>query len=482
MSPRFRIALCTLLALLQPFGLFTAQIATGQTRRVSTPRAQGGDVKTGLQLRLSEGTPVAERPQVASAARAARLSEDDAQNVLKRLRPLKVEPSDEQDFALRDRSLPPPRAGKTIADSFPPPVTLDAPDVATGPLEVLRYSPEGDVPLVPQLSVTFSHPMAAVTSHQDTLAAGIPVKLTPQPQGRWRWVGTKTLLFETEGHFPMATEYTAEIPAGTKSATGAVLAAGKSWKFTTPPPVVKSSYPNDGPTVRDPLMFVEFDQRVSPASVVETIRVRSGNREWKAQLATSQEVAADDTVSKLAARATKDRWLAFRVMDPGNGTSRAPLPAGSSINVTIGPGTPSLEGPRKTSAPQSFAFRTYGALRVLKHECGYRGECSPFDQWSINFTNPIDASSFEQSQVRVEEISAAGKKPQPVSLKSAIYGNTLNISGIKRGRTSYRVRLDPAMRDQFGQALGETSPMVFNVGSAPAALAGPDKQFVVLDP
>ncbi len=482
MLTRLRIALCVLLVLLQSVGLVTAQIATGQTRRGSTSRAQSNDLKTGLQLRLSEGTPVTENQPVASAAPAARLSEDDAQRVLKRLQPLKAEPSDELDFALRDRSLPPPRTGKTLTDSFPPPATLDAPDsVATGPLDVLRYSPEGDVPLVPQLSVTFSQPMVAITSHQDTLAAGVPVKLTPQPPGHWRWVGTKTLLFETEGHFPMATEYTAEIPAGTKSATGAILAAPKSWRFTTPPPVVKSSYPNDGPTTRDPLMFVEFDQRISPASVAETIRVRSGDREWKTRLATIEEVAADETVSKLAARATKDRWLAFRVVVSGNATSPAPLPAGSPINVTIGPGTPSLEGPLKTAAAQSFAFRTYGLLRVVKHECGWRGECSPFDQWSIQFTNPIDTSSFEQSQVRVEEISAAGRKPQTVSLKSAIYGNTLNISGIKRGRTSYRVTLDPAMRDQFGQTLGQISPIVFNVSSAPAALAGPDKQFVVLD-
>jgi uncharacterized protein YfaS (alpha-2-macroglobulin family) len=92
-----------------------------------------------------------------------------------------------------------------------------------------------------------------------------------------------------------------------------------------------------------------------------------------------------------------------------------------------------------------------------------------------------DTSTFEQAQVRVEEISA-GKKPQPISLKSAIYGNNLSISGIKHGRTSYRVTLDPAMRDQFGQTLGQTAAMVFTVGSAPAALAGPDKQFVVLDP
>ena len=81
MSTRFRIALCILLALLQSVGLFTPQIATGQTRRASTSRAQGGDVKTGLRLRLSEGTPVDQSRPVASTAPAAPLSEDDTQNV-----------------------------------------------------------------------------------------------------------------------------------------------------------------------------------------------------------------------------------------------------------------------------------------------------------------------------------------------------------------------------------------------------------------
>ena len=480
MSTRLRLPLCLLLVLLQSLGCFSMQIASAQTRRTSISRAQGVDVKPGLQLRLSEGTPLAAKQPAASVAPAERLSDDAAQNVLRRLKPMTAEPRDEQDFALRDRSLPAPRAGKTILDSFPPAQRVEAPGtVATGPLEVIRYSPEGDVPLAPQLSVTFSQPMVAITSHQDTVVAGVPVKLTPQPQGRWRWVGAKTLLFETEGHFPMATEYTAEVSAGTKSATGATLAAPMRWKFATPPPVVKTSYPNEGPTTRDPLMFVEFDQRISPSAVADTIRVRSGNREWRARVATKEEVAADDAVSKLAARGTTDRWLAFRVAD--SAASPVSLPAGSLVSITIGPGTPSLEGPRKTAAAQSFAFRTYGPMRVLKHECGYRGVCSPFDQWSINFTNPINASSFEQSQVRVEEISA-GKKPQPVSLKSAIYGNTLSISGIKRGRTSYRVTLDPAILDQFGQTLGQTVPIVFNVGAAPAALTGPDKQFVVLDP
>ena len=70
-----------------------------------------------------------------------------------------------------------------------PPVARDA----TKPLEVLRWMPEGEVPLAPELSVTFSQPMVAVTSQEDA-AKTTPVKLTPQPKGNWRWIGTRTIL------------------------------------------------------------------------------------------------------------------------------------------------------------------------------------------------------------------------------------------------------------------------------------------------
>ncbi len=82
-------------------------------------------------------------------------------------------------------------------------------------LEVIRFSPEGEVPLAPDLSVTFSQPMVAVTS-QEEAAKYAPVELTPQVEGRWRWLGTKTLMFDTDKRFPMATKFTARVPAGTK--------------------------------------------------------------------------------------------------------------------------------------------------------------------------------------------------------------------------------------------------------------------------
>ncbi len=442
-------------------------------RRPNTPVGVQNDMNQGLQFRLSEGTEAGGRRESVPQALAAKLSEPDTQNVLRRLQPIKTEASDEQDFAMRDKSLPPPRTGKTVAGTFPPPESPRVPEVKGGALDVARFSPEGEVPLAPQVSITFSQPMVAVTA-QAAAATNVPVRLTPQPAGAWRWIGTRTLLFEAanDQRFPAATDFTVEIPAGTKSATGAILATAKRWRFSTPPVKVQTSYPNYGPQRRDPILFIAFDQNINPEAVLQNIKVTAGNQSFKLKLVSEGELNEDATLGSYLKSAEKNRWLAFRVVDASG--NKALLPADTDITVTVGTGTPSAEGPRKTTEAQTFSFRTYGPLRVRESRCGYNNNCSPFDQWSIEFTNPLDVQAFEQGQMHVE--------PAIQGLKTQIYGSTLIITGIKKGRTTYRLTLDGTIRDSFGQTLEKSQTLTFNVGAAPASLASSGSEFIVLDP
>src|SRR5829696_7857109 len=112
--------------------------------------SDGEQMKDGLQFRLSQGAGQPEARTNVPVAEAARLSDAEVQNVFKRLPPIKAEGGDQQEFALRDKSLPPPRTGRTVNVSFPSSEPVPTPDQrAAGPLEVLRFSPEGEVPLAP---------------------------------------------------------------------------------------------------------------------------------------------------------------------------------------------------------------------------------------------------------------------------------------------------------------------------------------------
>jgi alpha-2-macroglobulin len=429
----------------------------------------GAAEKRGLRFRLSEGAEAEERraPRPA-AAQAAKLSEAETARVLARLPEMKAAESDRQEFALRERSLPAPRAGATVLSSFPAPETREAPDATdAGELKVLRHSPEGEVPLAPQVSLTFSRPVVAVTS-QEEAAQNVPARLTPQPAGRWRWLGTKTLIFDpAAGRLPMATEFTVNVPAGVSAAAGGGGASkAVTWKFATPAPKLTAKYPEGVNTRRDTLVFIEFDQSIDPEAVLRSLKVTAGSAPVAVRLAKDDEIAADVNVARLVKAATKGRWLVLRPV--------AEMPGDSAVTVTAGPGTPSAEGPRTTTAPQSFSFRTYGPFRVTSHACGWNNQCSPSDQWIIQVNNPLDLEAFDSSKVKIE--------PEVPGLSVNAYGTTIYIHGAKRGRTTYRVTLDPSLRDQFGQTLGKPATVSFAVGPAPANLFAAGGNFVVLDP
>ncbi len=474
------------LALLVLFGLSLA----GCTERQATSLSSEDVVRTtssrsitvraaatpavGLPIEISEGAEQPPVQEIVTRATVEPLTDAQTQAVLGRLQPLPTLPGDAQDFAFPAASLPPPRPGQTIDLPFPPPPTAPPPAAAGEvAVEVLRYAPEGNVPLAPNLSVTFNQPMVALTSLSDLAAQPVPVRLSPQPAGKWRWIGTKTIAFEPEttgttgtARFPMATKYTVEISAGVTAAGGGKLTQTVTWTFTTPPPQIRASYPNDGPHPLDPVMFVAFDQGVDPAAVLTTLEVKAKARTIAIRPATDDEIKADKIVSRLANEAGAGRWLAFRAEEP--------LPPDAAISVTVAPGTPSAEGPLTTQTAQGFSFQTYGPLRVTRSRCAWGSECPPMTPWYIEFSNPLDEATFDPSQVRIE--------PELPGAQIQVYGHSLNIQGRSAGRTTYTVRLAGDIGDIYGQNLGDNRALTFKVGSAQPSLWAPGDALVTLDP
>ncbi len=434
------------------------------------------DVPGGLKFRLSEGVEGAEARTKAQLPSTDPLSQGDTNNLLKRIPEIKSKDDDQTDFSKRAGTLPAPKTGNKIPVKFPSDEMRGLPkiDTTVQTLQVLRYSPEGEISLAPDLSVTFSQPMVAVTS-QEQAAQFAPVELTPQVEGRWRWLGTKTLMFDTTKRFPMATKFTARVPAGTKSATGQVLQKDVTWTFTTPPPKVEQMWPNNQITRRDALMFVSFDQEINPDAVLKTIGVVAQGKTLPIRLATQTEIDADGTISYYSKQAQPRRWLAFRAVN-SEGQSENALPAASGINVTVKVGTPSAEGPLATTKAQSFSFQTYSPFKFNRGYCGWENNknCSPFESWYLQFNNSIDASKFSKEMVKVE--------PAVEGLNIYPSGNNIYFQGYKKGNTTYKITVDGSLSDVFGQSLGTSATATIRVGTAPTSFYSQGGNMTVLDP
>ncbi len=436
----------------------------------------GSTDQVGLAIELEEGSAQPQPGETLPPAPAEPLDDAATETLLGRLPAMEGEAEDVQDFRLPEASLPAPRTGVTVQETFPPTATAGtippAPgEVEAGPLEVVRFAPEGEIPVAPFLSVTFNQPMVPLATVEQLSAADVPVTLTPDIPGEWKWIGTKTLTFEYKSEevdrFPKATEYTVEVPAGTTSATGGVLEEAVRWTFTTPPPVMERAHPTNGPHSRHPLLFAAFDQRVAPSAILEHTTVTAGGRTYAVRAATREEIEADPRVSRLVSDTLESRWVAF--------VTEEELPADTTVNVAFGAGAPSAEGPLTTTTVQGFSFQTFAPLRIVEARCSYGGEnCPPLTPFYIRFNNPLDESAFDPAWVQVT--------PEIGGLEVAAYGSTLQVQGLTQGRTEYTVSIDGALRDIFGQTLGQREERSFRTGDASRFLTGPGRSFVTLDP
>ena len=436
---------------------------------VDEPQTEGTGSFT---IRLSEGQ---EQPQAFTPlplARGEALTEDEVAAILARLADLPPATELQTELKLPPDLLPPPRPGETIQQPFPPDPE-GSPPVGTesGPLEVLRFSPEGEIPMAPFINITFNQPMVPLGTLTQLAAKDVPVQIEPALEGTWRWLGTKTLSFQYDSELidrlPMATEFKVTVPAGTRSATGGVLNQAVSWNFTTPTPRLTSYHPSYGPQPLEPILFAAFDQRIDPQAVLKTIQLTVNGSPYTIRLATTAEVAADKQVKSLTEHTPEGRWLAFK--------ADKVLPKDADVQISIGPGTPSAEGPLITSETQRFSFQTYPPLRVEEYGCSWWGEkCPPLTPFYIRFNNPLDAQKFSDSLVSIN--------PELAGAVISVSGNTLTIQGASKGSTTYRVTVAAAITDIFGQQLGKEETLRFAVGKAEPVLIGPQKTLVTLDP
>jgi alpha-2-macroglobulin len=382
------------------------------------------------------------------------------------------------------QSPPPPRTGETITEKFPPDSSITPPPSSVGdpgPLKVLRVQPEGEVPLAPYLAVTFNQPMVGVGTVSQVNASDVPVKLEPAIAGRWQWIGTRTLRFDADAttvdRLPMATTFTATIPAGTKSATGQTLATAATFTFGTPAPTVVSFAPGYMPSqdidIRgqgietDSVFVAVFDQRIDQAQVLNAIKLTAAGAATTIRVATKSEIDNDVLAKSITENAEPGRWIAFRAVNN--------LPKDTALSIAVGPGVPSAEGSRTSTQAATYIARTYAPLKVERFSCAFGdNQCPPGSELFIEFNNALD------TKVATNATAPIAITPAIPAQRVTVTAN-VTIQGATQGRTEYKITLPSSLTDVFGQTLGKDETVSINIGSARPSIYQFD-EVTTLDP
>ncbi len=310
-----------------------------------------------------------------------------------------------------------------------------------GPFAVVFASPKGPTLDPSEVTVVWNRPMRPLeVAGQETKP---PVVLRPEVPGHWIWVGTTGVTFTPAGHLPQATEFTVEVPAGTRALDGSVLAKPFVRTFSTARPRLLGAEPTAGPSdgVEPGSRFdLRFNQPVGETEAGQALHLLVSGK--------TGTVPVEFTVSR---------------PDPRNDLLRlapkAPLPLDSGVSIEVDPSLRGKEGPLTAGTRGAFAFRTYGPLVVKSLDCnrdGPRGQCAATGGFSIELSSAVKLADLKKAL----HIEPAVKLQWPSWERDENEIRSLSVwARFAPGRT-YRVSL-AGVRDEHGQAL-----------SAPFAQAG----------
>lgn len=361
--------------------------------------------------------------------------------------------------------------GEQTAVEFPSTDGAEPPTADPGPLEVVRFQPDGAVGVAPFLTITFDQPMVPVGTVGQLAAADVPATISPAVEGDWQWIGTSILRFDAidRDRLPMATDFTVTVPAGTRAASddeAAVLAEAVEFSFSTPPAEVRSFSPEEGQDLAlQPVFVATFDQDIDAAAVIEHVAVTAEGEAGEMRLATPEEIEADSSAQAQVAGAVDGRFVAF--------TPTAPFARDQAIEIEITAGIPSAEGPTFSTDAHRYSLRTYAPLEIDSVTC-WQSPCRPGDGIEITFNNPLDAAAFDGAALGIEP-AVTGRMAQQ-------YDAVVSVSGQWVPSSTYELTLPANLTDIYGQQLGPTDAQQVEIGVARPMLRGFEHLVVTVDP
>lgn len=428
-----------------------------QRGRPAPPATKTAD--TGIDFRLRDGDRRKASNERLKPGPVTMLSDTDADGILKRVPALPKDETDQLPFRAPENSLPPPRPGVTVPSTFPPVPAGQKPAVDAGPLAIRSITPNGEVGPIDRITVNFNQPMVPLSS-VDSLAEQVPARISPSTDGKWRWLGTQTLVFEfgSGQRLKNATDYVITVPAGTRNIAGKTLDKAVTEHIFTPLLQVVSSGPQGGGHPLDPTMFITWNQEIDRATAAKAVRVSVNGSIIPIRVV---EPTDKDT-------ANRKRTLHFKPLRP--------LPTGAQVGIEVPPGQTFGEGPRPSMLQHNINFSTYGPFKLTNSQCTWdtNQPCRPDMPWTFQVTNPVDAKTITRAQFEIS--------PKVDQFELYPGGNSITLQGAFKGRTTYTVRIKPGIKDAYGQPLAPTEAITFKLVSGYPNIVGPRDPLIIADP
>lgn len=312
------------------------------------------------------------------------------------------------------------------------------------PLQVVSVSPEGALPNQPkQVIVHYSQPMVALQSLHQSQANSDFVEISPKPAGSFRWVNSRTLIFETKDGFDFATRYQVKVLAGQQSQLGYALLKEKAFEFETPRPKVLSVSPASSNKISfEPKLKVRFNQPIHVNDLQSKVKLEASGQSVEFRVVCDMKPDQNQSIS------TCQEFL----VSP----SQAFQPE-KKVSLTVQKDLKPASGNLLMQKSFSVTYQTYGPLKLTKVSC--YNICTPDSNYTIALSNPVDYKDVKD----FIEFDPPAKINHENSYYSR-YSKAISLYAEFKPNQKYKLILKPGFKDTLGQTLKEPLSHEFEVG------------------
>jgi uncharacterized protein YfaS (alpha-2-macroglobulin family) len=325
-------------------------------------------------------------------------------------------------------------------------------------LQILTVSPKGGVLSAREANsiiVTFNKPMVALAATPEDLGEG-PIVVSPPVKGKYRWLGTSTLVFSPVKDFPLASLFKVTVPVGTKSLDGSILSAAYSWTFETLRPDLRatSMQMREEPITLNPIFLLKFSQPMRPERSSGKIRLTDRSGKQAVKISVTRPMTAE--IEKYW-NLGSDSTLVLKI-EPEKALEKA-----TAYQLALEKGLLAAEGDLGLAEGKILDLETFGPLTYLG--------CWNESAESVSLINPTGGLTLHFSN-RVKPADLAAKirfEPQvqiPEYYAERDWGQTDIFLDVElKPEIDYKLFLPADLPDVYDSRLDEAVVDSFRTGS-----------------
>ncbi|MBX3166224.1 MAG: Ig-like domain-containing protein [Candidatus Eremiobacteraeota bacterium] len=342
------------------------------------------------------------------------------------------------------------------------------------PVEVVLASPQGDMADLDQgqsIVMAFNQPMVPLRPVSTDVNVDF-VEITPKIDGRFRWKGTATLVFEPKVKLPYGTRFKVTVKKGLKSWAEQQLAQDYTFHFVTPTVALAHTLPMENSEMQgvDEPIYLHFNQPVKPEDIRSSIKLRQGSETMGVQVRAYTE---DDRKAESKAADVQDAYELPRPNGLVEGpvenavvvTPEKPLQPGELTSVLLLSGMKGMGGPEGTPSERSYDFTTRKPFALTANN----STVDPEGGVSVQFTTPVSPALLRKNLTIEPPVELPEFETGDDYASSECY-----LGGTLKPNSTYTLRFGEGLVDRYGAKLNGAREFKITTSDYREMLQGPE--------